>query len=355
MKTRIRSIICVITLWSASVTNAQTYHFPTVFSPVGCANTYEIDITLRLDSVTITNIYFDDGTNGSLGFKAWVSYQNVFTNSNLPAGTFFTYQFSLFTNNPNINPQELTNNDGNVPLQTATQGGLSFMNNPTFNASASAMGVTLNGSYSDPSILSQLGYDSATLQINLPCLDTLLTDGSGVLPVLWSDVSGAVRGREVSLEWQTFMEQNNLGFSIERSVDGTNWQSIGFINSRAPGGNSDDLLSYQYRYTEQFEGRYLYRVIQKDIDGRFVISNIVRVSISSQHVNDLMVYPNPSNGIIYLQNTAANTKYTINDGYGRMVSQGYYQGRIDVSKLSPGMYWIRTETQASRFMIIKGP
>lgn len=350
-------ILCWMVFLIAGPAKAQTYVFPTVFNPASCLYTYEIDITIKLDSVKVTNIYFDDGTNGSFAFEAYVSYENTFTNSTLPAGNFFTYDISVFSDNANLSPQMLTNNTGNVPLETSMAGGLVSLNNPTYNGSASALNLTLNGVYSSQSILSVLGYDSATLHINLPCLDTLLeTNSQDVLPVLWSDITAAVDQNEVLLAWKTFTEQNNLGFTIERSLDGLNWQSAGFINSKAPGGNSNDAISYLYRQTEQFGGQYFYRVIQQDIDGRSMISNVVRISIINQQVpGGLVIYPNPSGDLIYLRQIPPNTKYIISDSYGRIVMQGNYQDRIDVSMLLPGVYWIRVETMVSRFVVMKGP
>ncbi len=257
---------------TANLTKGQTYHFAIVHSPASCASTYDIDITVALDSVKVTNVYFDDGTTGSFAFEAYVSYLNVFSNSTLPPGNFFTYDISLFSNNTNLSPQMLTNDIGTVPLVTSTAGGLVSLNNPTYNGSASALNLVLGGTYNSQTVLAVLGYDSATLHINLPCLDTLLETTAITpqltLPVLWSNVTAAVNGKEVSLTWQTFMEQNNLGFSIEKSLDAASWSAVTFIPSQAPGGNSGQTLSYLYRQPGQPEGKYYYRVIQRDTDGR---------------------------------------------------------------------------------------
>lgn len=341
---------CIMISGIYSAKSQILYHFATVHSPASCASTYDIDITLSLDSVQVTNIYFDDGTNGSLGFKAFVSYQNIFSNSTLPPGDFFTFQFSLFTDNPDINPQVLTNDAGVVPLQTASAGGFSFQNNPTYTASASSLGLVLNGVYSSPNILLQLGYDSATLEINLPCLDTVIeTNDSGTLPVLWSPLSASLDGNEVLLKWQTFMELNNAGFTIQRSLEGSNWRTADFIQSKALNGNSAEPIQYQYTQTEKPGGRYLYRIIQRDIDGTSVISNVVTVSISEQQ-NQNFVYPNPAQGMIYLRKIPANTRFSIVNIHGQIVLEGYYVDRIDVSRLIPGVYWVKTETMVSRFM-----
>lgn len=355
MKRILLPVICFIGIVATREAKGQTFQFPIVFSPAGCAFTYEIAITIKLDSVKVTNIYFDDGTNGSFAFEAYVSYQNTFANSTLPAGNFFTYEIALFSDNTNLNPQSITNNAGNVPVQTSGAGGLPSQNNPTYNASASALNLVAGGVYNSPSLLNVLGYDSATLHINLPCLDTVTTsDNSGTLPVLWTGIKGEVKGQEIVLSWQTLMEQNNLGFRIERSLDGTNWLLAGSVNSKGASGNSLVVLSYQYRQSEQLAGRYYYRVVQRDMDGRSNVSNIVMLSITDgQGLSGLMVYPNPSTDVIILRQLSSNTPYSIIDSYGRIMLQGRYQQRIDVSRLGAGSYWVRAEGMFIRFVIIK--
>lgn len=355
MKTIPLSLLWYWVLGAFGTAQAQVYHFPTVYSPAGCAYTYEIAITVRLDSIKVTNIYFDDGTTGSLSFEAYVSYQNVFANSTLPPGNFFTYDIAVFSKNTNLSPQSLTNNVGNVPVQTGGAGGLASQNNPTYNASASALGLVVNKSYSTAAVLSALAYDSATLHINLPCLDTVITtNDSGTLPVLWSGIKGAVKDRQVSLTWQTYMEQNNEGFLVERSADAAHWEVSGFLASKAALGNSQVPIAYQYTCNEPVPGRYYYRVKQRDFDGQSVVSNIIIVSLTGrQGAGSIVVYPNPAKDAIVLKQLAPNTVYTICDTYGRMVQRGIYQNRVDVSKLLSGIYWVRTDAARVRFVVVR--
>lgn len=355
MKMRSLFITCSLMLAAISSKSQIVYHFPTIYNPAGCAFTYEINITIRLDSVKVTDIYFDDGVNGSFAFEAYFSYQNTFVNSTLPPGNFFTYDISVFTDNINITPQMLTNNAGNVPVQTGAAGGLASQNNPTFNGSASTRSLVAGGVYSSNTILLELGYDSATLHINLPCLDTLVeTNDSGTLPVSWSTVTSSVSGREVTLSWQTFLEQNNREFRIEKSSNGTSWQTVRIIPSKAPGGNSDETLSYSYTQTQQWGERSFYRVVQQDLDGRLTYSNIVIVSLPDEQSPDRpLVFPNPSSNIIYLRHVPVNTIFTIRDSYGRVVQQGRYNNQIDISGLRPGIYSIHTTEIRSRFVVVR--
>lgn len=48
------------------------------------------------------------------------------------------------------------------------------------------------------------------------------------------------------LHWVTGSEKNNKGFDVERSLNGQNWQTIGFVNSKALHGNSNSTLNYNF-------------------------------------------------------------------------------------------------------------
>ena len=61
------------------------------------------------------------------------------------------------------------------------------------------------------------------------------------------------------------------------------------------------------------------------------------------------LWPNPVNGILYLDITYG-TSVSIFDVTGRMVKQEKYQGQIDVSKLSSGIYTIKTEGITVKFV-----
>jgi hypothetical protein len=109
---------------------------------------------------------------------------------------------------------------------------------------------------------------------------------------------------EVKLYWETVMEENNAGFEVERSIEGTgDFQSVGRVD---PGSskmnkytlvdiNTDSDLSY-------------YRLKQMDLDGSFTYSSVISVQgfkkVLSVHAN-----PNPGRqSDIYFQVTNASAK-----------------------------------------------
>ncbi len=70
----------------------------------------------------------------------------------------------------------------------------------------------------------------------------------------------------IYVEWATASESNNDYYSIERSNDGTNWESISLINGA---GNSNNVSTYSFSDFSPFIGIAYYRLKQTDFDGKY--------------------------------------------------------------------------------------
>ncbi|MGN7787084.1 hypothetical protein ACTJIJ_21300 [Niabella sp. 22666] len=67
-----------------------------------------------------------------------------------------------------------------------------------------------------------------------------------VLPVQFASIVATVRGGVLFVNWTTASEKNNKNFEIEASADGVHFTTIGTMDSKAPNGNSDSALSYEF-------------------------------------------------------------------------------------------------------------
>lgn len=79
-----------------------------------------------------------------------------------------------------------------------------------------------------------------------------------------------------------------------------------------------------------------------------IVLNIIPVSTDiaeNENRSDIVIYPNPTNDIIYL-NTAsgANLQYTILSSTGQLMQSGYTSGDISVSSLDAGIYFLQLKT-----------
>lgn len=119
-----------------------------------------------------------------------------------------------------------------------------------------------------------------------------VSGSAAVMPVSLTDVKAKMlSGSKVRLDWKTVSEQNNAGFVIERQTEGKDWENIGFMASKATGGNSNMVLHYSFEDSNPKEGVNLYRLKQQDINGGHVYSQIV--SVKMEVSTKVKLYPNP--------------------------------------------------------------
>src|SRR6185295_3453370 len=84
------------------------------------------------------------------------------------------------------------------------------------------------------------------------------------LPVHLLNFSGYKNGAKNTLNWTVASEVNNRGFDIQRSLDGVNYSSIGFVNSQAPGGFTNEEMHYTFDDNSPVGKKQYYRLNQKD-------------------------------------------------------------------------------------------
>jgi hypothetical protein len=98
--------------------------------------------------------------------------------------------------------------------------------------------------------------------------------GETILPVTLAKFDAAMFNTTARLSWLTAAENNNRGFDIERSANGTDFTKIGFVASKAPDGNSKLPLQYQFDDNNLNGGKQFYRLRQIDKDGKINLSDI---------------------------------------------------------------------------------
>jgi len=121
----------------------------------------------------------------------------------------------------------------------------------------------------------------------------------GVLPItLLNFEVHSINNSYIKSLWITASEINNRGFIIEKSLDASNWDSIGWVNGS---GNSSQLISYSYDdHNVSPNTIYYYRLKQIDFDGNFSYSNIQSGEIASDVVSVSNFLPNPSTSLTKL-------------------------------------------------------
>lgn len=178
------------------------------------------------------------------------------------------------------------------------------------------------------------------------CFDKVvaLANGCSPLPVDFKSFSATRNHSNVLLKWETLTEKNNTGFAVERNTNGS-WEQVSFVATQAPGGNSNDILSYQYVDFNITKGITQYRLRQIDFDSRSKYSEIRSVRGDGQ-AGGVIVYPNPTmDGKVNVsfEDASAIRDVSVIDMSGRMVKQikGITNNNLQIDNLQPGMYTLR--------------
>ena len=95
------------------------------------------------------------------------------------------------------------------------------------------------------------------------------------------------------IKWATLMESNNKAFAIQWSADGSSWKTVGMVESKATGGNSQSRIDYQFSYQGIVTGTNYFRLEQQDFDGQSTISPVLRLNAGASITEPFTIAPNP--------------------------------------------------------------
>lgn len=173
-----------------------------------------------------------------------------------------------------------------------------------------------------------------------------------ILPVNLLSFAARKTGSSNELTWTTTAEQNNLGFEVQRSVNGSAYTKIGFVYARSTGGNSITNLNYNFIDNTPTGTVQYYRLRQVDINGQSKYSTVVIVRGDAPNTLAITgVYPNPAASVVNLQYStpvAEKLSVLITDLNGKPVlQQTVYVGvgnntlPVNVTALPKGTYFIK--------------
>jgi acid phosphatase type 7 len=107
------------------------------------------------------------------------------------------------------------------------------------------------------------------------CLtDQFSVTATGTLPVNLKNYFVNLRTDKVYVDWSTAGEYNNKEFTIERSVNAQQFNTIGIVQSI---GNSTSEIAYQFIDPSPLEGVSYYRLSQTNIDGSAKIFPVKKI------------------------------------------------------------------------------
>ncbi|TND08384.1 MAG: putative extracellular nuclease [Bacteroidetes bacterium] len=164
-----------------------------------------------------------------------------------------------------------------------------------------------------------------------------------ILPVELLSFRGDAGKKDIALSWTTASEINNDYFTIERSVDGTHFETIGTVEGA---GNSSQALAYHFTDGKPHDGINYYRLKQTDFNGEFSYSGIAPVEFNNTGGSISIGTGDNGQTIITASGLkAGNMLLSFYDAAGRLVlcenieSEGFFRKEIS-TELHTGLYFV---------------
>lgn len=198
----------------------------------------------------------------------------------------------------------------------------------------------------------------------------IITAGNTVtLPVELVSFEAEKNENIVVLKWITASEINNSYFTIERSTDNVNFETVEVVFTKAENGNSVDVLYYSAIDGEPLDGISYYRLKQTDIDGNYFYTPSVSIDNRNTESKDVLIFPNPLSGehfnVLISGEEAQNFNISVFDASGKQVyfdQFSLYQSGENVFsikpeyKLAPGIYFVQvsgSQNNLAQRLIVK--
>lgn len=190
-------------------------------------------------------------------------------------------------------------------------------------------------------------------EIDLTIAGTGTLDCSVVLAATLGTMEGVSLGDRNHITWTTQSETNNDYFTLERSVNGFDWEPVGTVDGA---GNSTHHLYYSMIDESPYQPVTYYRLKQTDYDGAFTYFTPISVSSTKPTGVQLITqpFPNPAQDyftITFDQSYAAK-EMTVRlvDGFGRNAMKHVYTNvmpgmpmTINTSDIANGVYQLVVE------------
>ncbi|MBF01412.1 YCF48-related protein [Flavobacterium coralii] len=149
----------------------------------------------------------------------------------------------------------------------------------------------------------------------------------------WSDISiQDIGGSKIQMITEDLIFCNPGQYSILKSLDGgATWQPTYIF------GTQDPLtVAINFDFPDNNVG---YAITES--------GNIYKIDVAASsekfNADAVTIYPNPARDILNIDSTEQNTTYIITDVTGKTVLKGRFSNTIDVSGLTTGMYFLKTE------------
>lgn len=178
----------------------------------------------------------------------------------------------------------------------------------------------------------------------VPAQTNSVNNTFATLPLTLTSFTVIRNKNRVDIKWQILFEASSKGFNIQRKTD-KDWETLAFMPSKSPSGNSSVPVAYEYSDLNNFRGVSQYRLVEASLYGEGQASDTKQVR-GENFMSKMIVYPNPSQtGRINLVFERATPKeISVFDLAGRMVYQtaAYKNNQLAMDLQKAGVYIVKT-------------
>ncbi|HEY8937906.1 MAG TPA: T9SS type A sorting domain-containing protein [Cyclobacteriaceae bacterium] len=190
---------------------------------------------------------------------------------------------------------------------------------PTGTDSSPVIGLYVNGTTTAQFTSGTIGTKAQLKSNDLPFWNYIGSLSGSPLPITLVSFKASVEGDIIHLAWSTSFEKNFDKFVIERSFNGSVFESIGEVKGV---GNTNIIQNYSFNDMNPFLGKNYYRLKSIDLDNSFEYSKVIYIEFGGD--KSFSIYPNPSAGefVNFVVNFEPQTNDTVvvTDFTGSMVT-----------------------------------
>lgn len=279
-------------------------------------------------------------TTSSAGYKT-VSNTNIYSIAS--DNNFHTYRF-VYNNTTGVATVSV---DGTVQY---TYNGTANTSMYWTGAGNATVGNLMDGTGSNVTVL-----DNVVIKNNTSVV---------TLPVKLLSFDAAAAGNDAKLSWTTTQESDEKNFEIQRSTDGSNYETIGTV---AATNTYSGTTAYSYTDIQPVNGKNFYRLKMVDIDGNFDYSDVKTLDFGTTAAVSIQCFPNPTVNYINVRQEngeSAVYSYSLFTIDGKRMQAGEFnldnggQAQLNLSTAPKGILLLQLQNEqdhsTTTVKIIKG-